>query len=146
MCHLNDLQCLELEQLPSTVVQHYVEVVYTAAVFVDHAAVWETVDAELVCAVPVADSVACRDNVGALAVLGCNVGILPPVVLDCSVVETVLGAPVCCTLGDIAVVFGCTVEDCHFGVGSAFAVACQFGRSAPHCILVAAEGTSNSMG
>lgn len=110
--------------------QYSVEVVCTAAVFVDFAAgldavVGEAEGAEQVCAVPVADSVACSDvDVGALVVLGCNVDISPPVVLDCTVVETAPGAPVCCTLADIAVVFGCSVDDCHCGVGTAFAVAC----------------------
>lgn len=54
MCHLNDLQCLELEQVTSIVLQHSVEVSGTAAAFAaaDFAAelytvVWETVAAEL---------------------------------------------------------------------------------------------------
>lgn len=83
-------------------------------------------DAELVCAVPVADTVACSDvDVCAGVVLGCTVDdTVAAVVLDCSVVDIVLDAPVCCTLGDIAVVFGCTADDCHWGVGTAFAVAC----------------------
>lgn len=117
--------------MTNTVVQHSVEVVGTAAVSVDFAAVdhsagldvvWETLDAELVCIVPVADTVACSD-VGVGVVLQCTVvDIVAPVVLDCTVVDIVLGAPVCCTLGDIADVFGCTV-DCHCGAGPAFAVA-----------------------
>lgn len=110
--------------------QHSLEVVGTAVVFdfavVYHAAgvdavVWETVDAELVCAVLVADTAACSDvEVDAGVVLECTVDTVALVVLDCTV-DIVLDAPVCCTLGDIGVVSDCTV--CCCGVGTAFAVA-----------------------
>lgn len=97
--------------------QHSLEVVGTAVfdfAVVYHAAgvdavVWETVDAELVCAVPVADTVACSD-----------VEVDAGVVLECTV-DTVLDAPVRCTLCDIGVVSDCSV--CCCGVGTAFAVA-----------------------
>lgn len=91
--------------MTSIVVQHSVEVVGTAVFFVDFAVVdhvagldavvWETADAGLVCAVFVADTVACNEvDVGA------------DVVLECTAVYTAQGAPVCCTLGNAAVVFG----------------------------------------
>lgn len=111
--------------MTSTVVQRSVEVVGSAAVFVDHAAgldvAWETLDAELVCAAAVADIVACSGGDG--VVLRCTVDdIVAPVVLDGTVVDIVWAAPVCCTLGNTAV-FGCTV-DCHCGAGPALGVAC----------------------
>lgn len=118
--------------MTSTVVQHSVEVVGNTVDFALfdradglNAVVWETVDAELVCAAPVADTVACSDvDMRTGVVLECTVDTAAPVVLDCSVVDIVLDGPLCCTLGDIAVVFGCTVDDCRCGVGTAFAVAC----------------------
>lgn len=121
--------------MTSIVMQHSLEIVGTAVVFVelavvDHAAgvdndVWETVDVDLTFVVLVADNAACNDaDMGAGAVLECAVDdTVAPVVLGYTVVDTVLGAHVFCTLGDIAVGFDCTV-DCCYGVGTAFAVAC----------------------
>lgn len=125
--------------MSSTAVQHSAEVVGTAAVFddfaVDHAAelgavAWETVDAEMMCSVLLADTAACNDvDVGAAVVLECTGDTVAPVVLDCTAVDIVQGAPVFVALGDTVAVFGYTA-DCCCGVGTAFAVACWFGRSA----------------
>lgn len=98
------MQCLQLEQVTSIVVQHSVEVVGPAVFFVDfaavdhaaelHAVVWESV-AAAVCAVFVADTVACS-----------AVDVRAAVALECTAVYTAQGAPARCTVGDTAVVFG----------------------------------------